>query len=272
LGLKEEKDSVEERLMRLENLIGEMNERQRLTRLDTVLFLVYPVVILGFTLLANGFVQYPNLSNVKILGWPFSWLLFGSSILFAVGIFWCFLEFLRAYLADDLKWRILVTGWVAYGAIGLGGLFFMQLLAMPFSSLIELTAQESTAMALLILAFALGICALLCFSSFAEGMREWFREMTASWCRKNVPMRFRFLTSLDDFSKSKRLEFRLSKIAWVATCLIYAVIVTLALIAKGLEVIVLYHLGAVILLFSFTSGIILRSRIRSTLKRVKKTS
>lgn len=103
-----------------------MNERQRLTRLDTVLFLVYPIVILGITLLANGFVQYQTLGNVKILGLPFNLLLFEGSFLFALGILYGFLYFIRAYLEDDLRRRILATRWLAFGALvyGASSLFF----------------------------------------------------------------------------------------------------------------------------------------------------
>jgi hypothetical protein len=91
LGLNEENSSVKETLERLVNLVDEMNERQRLTRLDTVMFLVYPMIILGITLLANGFAQYETLGEVEVRGLPFSFVLFYGSVLFAGGIFLGFL-------------------------------------------------------------------------------------------------------------------------------------------------------------------------------------
>lgn len=60
------------------------------------------------------------------------------------------------------------------------------------------------------------------------------------------------------------------KFTWVAMCLVYAMMVVLAVLTRGLQVNTLYHLGMVTLLCSLTGGIMLRVKIRLIFKRVKK--
>ena len=270
MSLNDEHSSIEERLTKLENLLDDMNERQRLTRFDTVMFLVYPVVIAATTLLASGFVQYETLGNVKVLGVALSSLLLYGSLGIACGILYAFLMFVLAYLADDLRRRILSARWVAWGATFLGAQLLLVFSVAPITSSLEAITQGSNSSVPTILAFIFVMSLTFLVISLADGMQELFAGLAVSWSRNNIPVRFSKMVPLKDFSKSLHFSFLIGKIAWAAMCIDYAVMVALALLTKGLQQNIKYHSVTAFFLLSLTAVVFLRLRIRAVFKRVKK--
>jgi hypothetical protein len=84
-------------------LLLDLNEKQRLSRFDTVMFLAYSLTLSGMVVLANLVLQ-PSyaLSNFDFYGINYVSILLGAIGFFACGIVLTFLVFLRYYIRDSL--------------------------------------------------------------------------------------------------------------------------------------------------------------------------
>jgi hypothetical protein len=110
--------SLDQTLARLSNRLEELEEHQRLSRFDTVMFLTYPLITLVMTALANASVQTnPVLQQMRFFGiWTAKDVfnaVYSPSLVFVVA---GFLYFVRSYLTDDLRGRMWSVFSVAVGS------------------------------------------------------------------------------------------------------------------------------------------------------------
>jgi hypothetical protein len=106
---------------RLEGRLRELLERQRLSRFDTLMFLLYPTAIAAFTTLASSLWQISTLRKFQVFAGltaadlvPLLTLLV---IIFISGL----VLFVRAYASDRMRDRIEAAGLLALGVILIGG-------------------------------------------------------------------------------------------------------------------------------------------------------
>jgi len=96
----------DERLSQIENKVEQLLQRQRLSRFDSLMFLAYPLVILGITVFANAFLRYGTMQGATIMGVSLSDVLLWSASSFAYGFVAGFLIFLYGYATDSCRLRI----------------------------------------------------------------------------------------------------------------------------------------------------------------------
>lgn len=96
----------DERLERIENQVKVLLERQRLSRFDNLMFLVYPLVIFGITLSFTMSLQYGVIKNTLIWSAPLLPVLEQLRLVFVVFLGSTFLLFCLAYAKDSVKWRL----------------------------------------------------------------------------------------------------------------------------------------------------------------------
>lgn len=96
----------DERLERIENQVKVHLERQRLSRFDNLMFLVYPLVIFGITLSFTMSLQYGVIKNTLIWGAPLLPVLEQLRLVFVVFLGLTFLLFCLAYAKDNVGLRI----------------------------------------------------------------------------------------------------------------------------------------------------------------------
>ena len=99
----------DERLWRIEREVKLLQERQCISRFDNLMFLSYPLVILGLTLLTDAIRGYEQILQTSIMGVPGDILLlivFYLGILFIIAVFGGFGGFLYAYASDELNGRV----------------------------------------------------------------------------------------------------------------------------------------------------------------------
>ena len=97
----------DERLERIENQVKILLERHRLSRFDNLMFLVYPLVILGTTLSFTISLQYDVIRSTQAWGVPLLPILEMLRLIF-VGVFGvAFSIFVLAYAKDSMKGRLM---------------------------------------------------------------------------------------------------------------------------------------------------------------------
>lgn len=163
--------TVDERLRRIEIYLEDLTERDRISHFDTIMFLVYPLIL-----------WLPSVSYPKFIGYAILVLVF----LLVLG----FCRFALAYLRDDLKGRIeavdhlvlscclSVTAFILYYRIwiNLFGIFFW--------------APTPSEYIVIVLGYSC-ICALgLSAAGLIEAPRPFLRHFVASWFEKNVPRKY----------------------------------------------------------------------------------
>jgi hypothetical protein len=93
------------RLRKLENLTEDIIERQRLSRLDAVIFLLFPVLLLIMSATITTILNYQSVTAIPLIG-AFIKVMTIFLIVILGALFWTFFAFVRAYLRDELKGRI----------------------------------------------------------------------------------------------------------------------------------------------------------------------
>jgi hypothetical protein len=106
---------AEDRLAEIESLLQELLQRQRLSRFDTLMFLLYPVVIAGSTWILSVFWQMPILQDARVVGVPFTEILRIASVVIFFLILG-FLVFAYAYASDNIGLRAFASGIFGFSA------------------------------------------------------------------------------------------------------------------------------------------------------------
>jgi len=106
------------------------------------MFLVYPLVIAGMTLLPNAYLQYQALQNVLIMGVALGSVLVVLTLFFVFGLVVGFMRFVFAYLVDDLRGRIFAVR----SLITFAGFLAIQLLLMFLGPHVQELAREDSSL------------------------------------------------------------------------------------------------------------------------------
>jgi hypothetical protein len=229
--------ALDERLDRLENVLQEVAERQRLSRFDNLMFLAYPLVLAGQTGLANLLWNSDALKSVKVGGLPFEGIVLGGSIVLGVALFWTFLIFIQAYVADDLLGRIMACHYLMETTIVVAILpftaFIIRIGALPpeLASVVpgatHLFQEMLTAVLFFVAAFALIL--------LWQAVTSRSIVTVCAWFHRNVPRRFAQdgLSALEtSFRLIQTKRFRVGRILMIGVCSVYAVIVVLAALVE----------------------------------------
>lgn len=261
------------RLERIENQVESLLERQRISRFDNLMLLVYPLVILGLTVLTNAIQPYATASRDPATG-PLEtitlYIAYYGGIFFVLLMVVPFIQFIHAYAVDDLRGRVSACGLLSMFPVGL----LIIVIAMPRSwAPIIWLAVKGPEPLLILLLFTSTVLSPLCFS-IASG--RWVERRLISWFERNAWLAFAATRSVR-LKRGRRLTFSeygallemdmksalcLGKILWCASCLIYAAMVVGAIWVSGQFEFVTYYVAALTALLIVTPLIVSR-RVRS---------
>jgi hypothetical protein len=254
----------DEHMARTESLLGELLERQRLSRFDTVMFLAYPIVILGMTVLPNAFLQYQEIS---FMGVHLVYTVLPVSMAFVFGLVVGFLYFVHVYLSDNLRGRMFAAQYVIINGSFLPFGLLLILLVTPIQ---ELALKGSSQILWGALPVALTGFLTLTSIQLMVGMTLRVSDKIAQWFETNVPIILKvnrtFLPRYDRDEKDVIEDIGLLiKFCWAVVCLLYGLMVILAVWADGLHGIAAYHTAILIGLICATLVVADRKRLRAIL-------
>lgn len=121
------------RLVRIERTLEELDQRQRISRLDTVILLLHPILLAGIAALIA--LPYSSLVNIEFFGLKGGYILLVASVglFFACGIVWGFVRYILSYLTNDVASRVRSCRKLAWGAIGMTFQLAIVLVGVPSS-------------------------------------------------------------------------------------------------------------------------------------------
>jgi hypothetical protein len=96
-----------------------------MSRLDTVIVLLHPIVIAGITALVE--LQYSSLIKIEVFGFGLVILIVSLGLFFTCGIVLGFVEYILSYLANDVARRVRSCRKLVWGSLGMA----FQLTAIP---------------------------------------------------------------------------------------------------------------------------------------------
>jgi hypothetical protein len=175
---------LDERLERIENRVEMLLERQRLSHFDNLMFLAYPIVILGITLSLTLSIQYEAMKSVLVFGVPLNEVVFGICYVFLSGFGVAFLIFGIGYAKDSLHLRLtslrFLLGGLASLANAIALIISWRTLSDILSGLQAIFPTNTVRLVILtpFLVAWLGIVAL--------GTERFVRRV-ASWLEKSIP-------------------------------------------------------------------------------------
>jgi hypothetical protein len=220
---------ADDRLERIENRLEMLLERQRLSRFDNLMFLVYPMILLGITLSLSASTQYEAIRTIMIWGTPLTLILDILRYGFSVGFGLTFVIFCIGYSTDSLNLRLfsiealftlLLSMTFVFLTLGmwqtLGGLFA------TFHGIFP-----SVAVRLLIVSpflFAL-------YGFVVGGVRR-FVDRTASWFERSMPITFKQARISLKLYRTSKLPWPItrliSKVSWSVGVITYFIILAIA--------------------------------------------
>jgi hypothetical protein len=244
-------DLQEEKLTRLEEQLIEVIERQRLSRLDTVLLMAYPLVILGISASSYAIVQLKNFGEVTIGAVPLSMLV--GYVVFGFGLWGIigFGTFLRAYLGDNMETRITASALFLFTSIAVveiialvTGATFIAAFAWEYVPTLGIGLSVVFDVGGFVTALVLGIS--LGFSTLFR-VERWFTTNLPNTMRKSTiafPITPGAHRLADQYIKRWS---RIGRAAWFGLSLpSYLVIVVLAISSNGMIESTRYHYWSLI--------------------------
>ena len=173
----------DERLAKVENMLEDHVEGQRISKFDNAMFLAQPLVILGVGWLGNALQHAESLRYVAVMGLTFAQILTAFSYFLAFGLIWGFVRFLRSYFSDDLRGRILACHALVSGF----GLMVIQLLyALVWINFTDLDAVVSPQILSAILPHAAALCVVFAATILWDGLAARFALTVALWLERNA--------------------------------------------------------------------------------------
>jgi hypothetical protein len=221
--------TVNEQLAEIENRVELLLERQRLSRFDNLMFLVYPMVLFGITLSLTASIQYEAIKTIMIWGMPLTLILDIFRYAFSAGFGLTFVIFCIGYGADSLNLRLfsleaLVT------LLSLLTLFLLMLrmwqtLGGMFATFYGMFTSDAVQL-LIVSPF------LFALIGFVVGGGRRFVDWTASWFERSMPITFKQArVSLDLYRTSKLpwpITRLISKASWSVGVIMYFIILAIA--------------------------------------------
>jgi hypothetical protein len=255
---------VDTRLRKLESLAEDIVERQRLSRFDTVVFLLFPVLLLITTTLSNVITNYQSIVKIPTIGPLIVKLLPSFLILPFGGLLFTFLLFLKAYLGDDLKGRISACSLIyAYTVIFL--LFFVQT---QIPALIYGWAEEGQGWFIASLPSLFSTVLILAAIYFVSSSQGSLSGRIAAWLQENVPRKWKAEGLSTERIPSQKAAYLLyGKLTWTVACGLYVIMFVLAIARGGLKAVSAIQFGLFLVLVLVMFGALQGKRIRQFLRK-----
>jgi hypothetical protein len=224
------------------HILEDLVERQHISRLDTIAFLSYPALIAGWTAFANVIWNYQVLRSTKIFDLEVVWFLIPIMGAIVILMLSGFLNFGRAYLADDLKGR--VHAWHSFSE-NLSRMIVFTLIFPIYLIAYDLYQKYPLDLLLrpIVIAWLLMSVMLALFAAWEEFVSRPLGKFLESWLGSNAPRKLE--ASGIDFQKEFLFRVPFSKICmlgWVSFCISYTVVTALVLMADGIRSTGFYHL------------------------------
>jgi hypothetical protein len=210
---------VTRRAGKVERILIGIAERQKISRLDTAMFLLYPLCLTGSIWLWSTYNQIAVYREIKILGISFDVLIFYVSLFFIFGIAFSFLLYLRAYLADSMMGRVrscnVLTG---------ESVIFVSVMTIPVGAQIRQLAAKASDFAWMgdLVQILLGTAAGL----FWDATVVWkLQRKVAVWIADNVPQRLKEaklrLEPNRTMEKRRNATTKGASLLWVGVLILY---------------------------------------------------
>lgn len=254
---------AQEQLSRIECTLEDLLERQRISRIDTIVFLLYPAVFFTVPLLANWYMQWEILTRISFGPITATGLILFLTIFFVTGIVVTFVRFILAYARDDLKRRFTTCQYFLRLVVLLFGGVFMNVL--PSRILYDLV-PNATAFGWWGLAVRelLDTVKTAAITFFFLGLGNRFAASVVSWIQHIAPRRIEAEHIIfPDFSERMSYWFSMSKIALCVSCILYGIIVIYMALTTGPLGTAFYHMAALVILVLLTFIAVLEKRVRS---------
>jgi len=219
-------------------MLDDLVERQRLSRLDTVVLLQYPVLIALLGAFMNVVWNYGSLRSGHIFNVNVGFLLVSLNGFFIIGLCYGLFRFVRAYIEDDFRGRLSAC---TYDSTIVVNSVLSQILWLVTAGSLVLVLPEVFPLeyALLLQVSTLGVFAVIVFlvgAYFSDGMNYWLKQQVVSWSQRNIPRTFeRAEIPYASYPPKAAAAFTRSKISWGVLCFMYAVMTLVVVRAKGLQ-------------------------------------
>lgn len=259
---------INDRLTKIENLAEDMVERQRLSRLDTVIFLIYPVLLLIITTLSNGILNYQSITKSATIGPLIDKILVPVFVYLFGGLLVTFVIFLRAYIGDNLKGRIVACGLTyGYAAICLIAVIATQIPA-TISGLGENGQELFITYLSTVFSSTLPLAATFFVYVFQTVLSGW----TSAWLKKNVPRKWK-AAGLTDKQVSATVRFftKCGKVTLAVACGAYLIMVGHAIASRGLSGVSVIQFILLVVLVLITPAILLFSGRKKSVQATEET-
>jgi hypothetical protein len=235
-------DSSEEQLRRIENELEDLSERQRISRFDTLMFLMYPLTLFIMSLLVNVLLQWKSLSQGGILGVMYSDILLVFFVFMGMGMVYTLLRFIRAYTRDNLEERFVAfRSFMSYGVSGFSSAIIYLFWLSTTLDLVQIYPSLDLAGVTIRLGFVFGSMVAILFLIGAIILKYVARVLP--WLKAIAPRKAAAekIDSIDLLKETNSL-LRLGTIAWIITCVSYGLVVVNAVHVAGVKGTVLYHI------------------------------
>jgi hypothetical protein len=261
--------AIDERLIVLRNMIEDLIERQRISRFDTILFLIYPVLLAGMTGLTNAILQYRALQSISILGIDFMAILALGS-LFILGVLGVgFFSFILAYLHDDLIGRIRACVYL----VGMSG-FALQLLflvyVLPEYNVFAEIQKPDVLTSLVWLGLTLGTGGT--WRSLWRASTSLSKQWITAWFERTAPRvsvaQGLFAADGDWRERQESPSLLGLKTGSLVICLAYGYMVIRLVQALGLQGAVVYHATVLIILLALICFLMSYRSLKGKVRRL----
>jgi hypothetical protein len=258
---------MEKRLRRLENLAEDIVERQKLSRLDAVIFLLYPVLLLIITRLSEVIMNYQSLTKIPTIGPLIATILPYLLVFMVGGLLFTFLLFLRAYIGDNLKGRISACSLsYAYTVI-----FLIYSIATQIPGLSFGLTEDGQEWFVPYLPSLFSMTLTLAAIDFVYAFQAVLSGRIAMWLKKNVPRKWKAARlSTQPVSTYKSANIKYEKITMVIACSLYAIMVGYSVSLRGLKSTSASQFGVLIGLILMTLAIVQGERVHHSLRGIWK--
>ena len=262
----------DEHVKRMEKMLEDIMERQRLSRFDTLMFLAYPSIIAGTTALAASWSQYEAIRDISILGTHLGYILVHVSVFFVFGVAWSFARFLLAYFTDDLRGRTFAlrrfVEMTCFFLTGLIILFWLPLVT-------GLLGQDLPSISRDTLSFISTLLMGLAGTSLSNGAGSWCMNKAASWFKRSVStmaLAAGIVVLVPYAEEEAGFWFRRGKFVWCVFLLTYGVMNALRVCVYGLDRTVVDHIASLMILVVITIGVTLRKKLKAILLKLKSSA
>jgi hypothetical protein len=247
----------------LRDMVEDLIEHQRVSRFDTILFLLYPVLLAGMIALTSAILQYRALQGISILGIDFVVILVLGGLLIIAVLGLGFVAFILAYLRDDLKARIGACVYII-DMFGLLIIMFLLACAVPGFQIFEgIVKPDSLRHGLQGgLAFGVGYT----MSAVWAAPTSLSRQRIASWFEGAAPRMFVAAQRPFINNGEWKKKFLDVKIGSLMTCCVYGAMVISLIRAYGFQGTAIYHAAVLIVLVALTCFLILYRSLRAMIR------